>query len=141
MSAETIIVTKNVQGKFGPQLLVGKEYYSFGKFYKGETALELGVPIVVDVFTTEAGKKYINKVTGASAPALVAPVFKDTPVVKAKAVKPVVTDNSMSKDEWAAKDTRISRQGVIQVAVQVAGSFEDAVVLADRMLNYVNQVK
>ncbi len=44
----------------------------------------------------------------------------------------------MSKDEWAQKDRRISRQGCIQVAVQVMSDFEAAKELAEKMLEFVN---
>jgi hypothetical protein len=89
----------------------------------------------VDIFTTEKGNRYINEI-------LEGAVAVDLPKVKKAVAAPVVAkavDNTMSKDEWAAKDQRISRQGVIQVAVQVTGNFEEAVLLADKMLAYVNQ--
>lgn len=55
------------------------------------------------------------------------------------------TNNSMSKEEWAQKDQRISRQGVIQAAVIALApvvSLEqlpsEAVKLATAMLEFVN---
>jgi hypothetical protein len=129
MSMETIVVEKN--GKFGP--MVDGKYYSFSKFYKGRKEFAEGEKLTVDVYTADSGKKYINSLSGDAA--TVAPVKKAfVPTVKAAPAKSDV----MSKDEWAAKDQRISRQGVIQVAVQVTSSFDDAVILADKMLGYVN---
>ncbi len=61
------------------------------------------------------------------------------PLYEKKADAP--TSGGMSKDEWAQKDRRISRQGCIQVAVQVMSDFDQASELADKMLNYVNEVK
>lgn len=55
-----------------------------------------------------------------------------------KFTKDKAVDNSMSKDEWAAKDRRISRQGCIQIAVQVESKWETAVALAEKMLEFVN---
>jgi hypothetical protein len=131
---ETIVVEMN--GKFGPK--VGGVFYSFGKFFKGEKQLPLGVPLTVDIYVSDSGKKYINRLEGnavvTEAPPIVAPVFNNTPVAKPLAAK----SETMSKQEWQDKDTRISRQGVIQIAVQVTGSFDEAVVLANKMLTYVN---
>lgn len=59
---ETIVVDESVQGKYGPQLKVGKDYYSFGKFYKGQTNFGSKAEVTVDVFVTESGRKYINSV-------------------------------------------------------------------------------
>jgi hypothetical protein len=54
-------------------------------------------------------------------------------------------DNSMSKEEWASKDLRISRQGVIQAAVQAVAPivaleevYNEAEKLANQMLKFVN---
>ena len=50
----------------------------------------------------------------------------------------VTNSNVPTPNEWEARNRRISRQGCIQVAVQVSGTFEQAVTLADKMLAYVN---
>lgn len=101
----------------------------------------------MDVFTAESGKQYINKVLEqvnpsamlAKAPEKKAFVLKATP-----SAKPL--DSGMSKDEWAAKDVRISRQGLIQAAVQAVSPlvslekvYPEAEKLADLMLVYVNR--
>jgi len=57
----------------------------------------------------------------------------------------VSNKDTMSKEEWAAKDVRISRQGVIQAAVKAVASngviddFKQMEDLADKMLDYVNK--
>lgn len=129
---ETIVVERN--GKFGPS--VGGVWYSFGKFFKGEKQLTLNTPIDVDVFVSDSGKKYINSVLGAGVPTAEAP---KAVVPAPKKATPKAESTTMSKEEWQAKDVRISRQGCIQVAVQVTGNFEEAIVLADKMLGYVNE--
>ena len=55
--------------------------------------------------------------------------------------------DNMSKAEWAAKDVRISRQGVVQSAVKAISSmgtdpnvsFDVVKELSDKMLEYVNK--
>ncbi len=56
--------------------------------------------------------------------------------------------DTMSKEEWASKDLRISRQGVIQAAVQAVAPlvslellYPEAEKLALQMLDFVNQKK
>lgn len=93
----------------------------------------------MELYIADSGKKYVNSVSASTDQ-----IHGDVPnvpkplIVKTVSKAAAKTD-AMSKDEWQAKDTRISRQGVIQVAVQVAGSFEDAVKLANQMLDFVNQ--
>ena len=136
MSTEIIVPEKN--GKFGP--FANGQFYSFSKFFKGNKEMIVGQSYNVDVFTSDSGKKYINAVVG-EAPKIVAPVFNNTPVAKA------VKDSGMSKDEWQAKDTRISRQGVWQAAVQALAPayteldklIKEAEVLANAGLEYVNR--
>lgn len=60
---DTVIVQESVKGKFGPQVKdMSGNYYSFGKFYKGSTDFEPNTQLLVDVFVSEKGNKYINKV-------------------------------------------------------------------------------
>lgn len=57
---ETITVVKPVVGKYGAQVLVGKDkYYSFGKFYK-DGELQAGKTYEVEVYTSDKGYKSIN---------------------------------------------------------------------------------
>jgi len=72
-------------------------------------------------------------------------------VVKAEPIKPenVVTDKKMTNADWAAKDRRISRQGLFQAALQspalmqYAPTLEEYMALvrktADEGLVYVNE--
>lgn len=108
-----------------------------------------------EVFTAESGKQYVNKLLSKAAPILsdVAPA-KAVDTERAKKYTPEIykksfvkkADDSMSKDEWAAKDVRISRQGCIQAAVQAVAPlvkvelvFAEAEKLANQMLEFVNR--
>jgi hypothetical protein len=86
--------------------------------YPYEEAIKHPIREMTKVVDTERAKVFTPKFNQAQAPS-----------------------STMSKDEWAQKDRRISRQGCLQVAVQVAATFEEAVKLADKMLAYVNEVK
>src|SRR5580704_10669806 len=57
---ETITVTEPVAGKFGQQVRAGREYYSFGRGYKGIELVANGI-YNVDVEVTKKGYKYIVK--------------------------------------------------------------------------------
>lgn len=102
----------------------------------------------VEMYRADSGKGYINSVVanGNVSPAIVAPIFKDTPVVKPmKACVHTLTEFSkklsgeMTRSDWDAKDRRISRQGCIQVAVQVESDFAKAAALAEKMLEFVSK--
>lgn len=83
MSVETI--TPEKQGKFGP--MANGVFYSFSKFYKGPKDLAVGVPVEVDVYVSDTGKKYINAVIGETK------------------VAPKVAKTAESKQtDWPAKD-------------------------------------
>jgi hypothetical protein len=99
------------------------------------------------------GTRYLNKIVAQTAkvkvnkPAASVSDF-NPPVDTARAKKftpkfekktDALTSAGLSKDEWAAKDRRISRQGCIQVAVQVQADWDQAVELANKMLEFVNQ--
>ena len=135
-------------GKWGPK--VGNEYLSWSKKItdadKGKVVP--GGTYEMDLYIADSGKRYINSVK-VSGTANTTVVIQPEPLLQA--VKPTHSDfgyplkpkvakklDEMSKDEWAAKDRRISRQGCIQVAVQVTSNFEDAVALAEKMLGFVN---
>lgn len=61
---ESITIKKSVEGKFGPQVqTVNGDYYSFSKFYTGDTDLAAGV-YQADVYVTAKGNKYINSIEG-----------------------------------------------------------------------------
>lgn len=159
IAKETLTVTE--LGKWGPK--VGNEYLSWSKNIKDSDKGKVvkGGTYLLDLYIADSGKRYINSVsTVPDEPAFMTPTnIGGMALDTAKLMARIVTDNkssgeqkprnsfkaqgdqkseAMSKDEWAAKDRRISRQGVIQVAVQVTSSFDDAVVLANKMLEFVN---
>lgn len=127
-------VTVTELSKYGVK--VGETYYNWSKQIKENEKGKVvpGGTYDMELYVADSGKKYINSVGGE-----VVTSTKPQPKTVTPKVTPSVKTETMSKDEWQAKDTRISRQGVIQVAVQVAGSFEDAVILADKMLEFVNR--
>lgn len=119
-----------------------------------------GAQFEAEYFIADSGKEYLNKIlaTGvAQAPSsqpVVASVAKPETKVDGERAKHFTPkyqkkeDSGLSKDEWAAKDRRISRQGCIQAAVNALGPvmsaddlFKAAKALADQMLDYVNEVK
>jgi len=130
----------------------GGEYYNWSKNIKEEDKGKIvpGASFDMDIYVADSGKKYVNAVNGmlspgeapAVAPKFNAPRTASTPKYEGR--KAAVSD-SMSKEEWAAKDRRISRQGCIQAAVQALAPtlasdvlFDAASKLADQMLVYVN---
>lgn len=130
-------------GKWGPK--VGSEYYSWSKNIK-ETDKGKVVPggtYDMELYIADSGKRYINSVTvnGNVAPVKLK-VNVEHPTIQEtvqRAIKTTIKkSDEMSKEEWAAKDRRISRQGCIQVAVQVESDFDKAVELAEKMLSFVN---
>jgi hypothetical protein len=94
---ESLTPTELVKGKFGPQVKVGKDYYSFSKNYK-DGALEVGTLYEVEVYTSDKGYKYINSVSGQS-----------------KAVK-AVTPEKATAVASDLKTRQIQAQGVWQSA-------------------------
>ncbi len=142
-------VTVQELSKYG--FKAGGEYYNWSKNTKEEDKGKIvpGASFDMDIYVADSGKKYVNAVNG---------MLSGTDVPKAepkfsapKTASAVYTgrktevSDTMSKAEWAAKDQRISRQGVIQAAVQALAPvvapeklLEEAVKLADGMLAYVN---
>ena len=140
----------------------GEGYVSYSKnLTDHDKALIVpGAAFEAEIYTAPSGARYLNKVVARSA-AVVAPKAQEltppvtdvTPPVdteRAKKFMPKFTkksDDTMSKEEWAAKDQRISRQGVIQAAVIALAPVvsleilpEEAVKLATKMLEFVKGV-
>ena len=144
--------------KFG--FKVGQEYINYSKgLNDSDRALVVpGASFEAELYVADSGKRYLNKIVARAKHVetpKVAPVIekevKRTSVAEPQpkpATKTPVSD-TMSKDEWAAKDRRISRQGVIQAAVQaltgvyptVTELYDAAEELALKMLDFVNEVK
>ena len=118
-----------------------------------KTKLVPGAELEAEFYIADSGKEYLNKIVGQTMPST-QPKGAATPstavdVERAKRFTPKFTkkktpDNSMSKEEWAAKDQRISRQGVIQAAVIALAPVvsldilpEEAKKLATSMLEFV----
>lgn len=147
---EKIVVSE--LSKFG--FKVGQEYVNYSKKLPeaDKTKVVPGAEFEAELFVADSGKRYLNKILASVAAAGVATPAV-APVVDAERAKRFTpkfqkkdsTDSSMSKEEWAAKDQRISRQGVIQAAVIALApvvSLEklegEAVKLATAMLSFVN---
>lgn len=152
--AQTNVMDVEVKAltKYGFQDGTGA-YVGWSKNFKEADKAQVvpGRKFSVEMYVADSGKQYVNKVLrqleAPIAPPLVAPVFSKTPM--AKPIKTVTSSDTMSKAEWADKDTRISRQGVIQAAVQAVANmgmltgsdelFPVAEDLANKMLAFVNQ--
>jgi hypothetical protein len=111
-----------------------------------------GAEFEAEYFVADSGKEYLNRILiiapgNAQGPATGVDVVrakKFTPSFKKKDDAPISA--GLTKDEWAQKDQRISRQGVIQAAVIALAPVisleqlpEEAEKLATRMLHFVNQ--
>lgn len=144
--AQTIAVKVTIQelSKYGYK--ANGEYVGLSKQLSESDKAKLvpGASFEAEYYVADSGKQYLNKIlTTGTAPAAVSlPVVTAVPVKTFKPKYEKKADSSisagLSKDEWAAKDRRISRQGCIQVAVQVMADFDKAVELANKMLEFVN---
>lgn len=125
-----VVVKVNVEKltKFGYADSDGYVSYSKNLTDHDKSLVVPGASFEAEIYTAPSGSRYLNKIVARAghveAPKAVesqaAAASVDTERAKKftpKFNKPAAVDNSMSKDEWAAKDTRISRQGVIQAAV------------------------
>jgi hypothetical protein len=120
---ENITVAESVAGKFGPQVKsVAGDYYSFGKFYKGDTAFAPGTVLSVDLYVSPKGNRYINSLEEKKGAPVVSKVEKkvqkkmdahvvETASVKTKYGKPL-------SDYELEVERRISRAGVLQAVLQ-----------------------
>lgn len=137
--------------KYGFQI-AGGEYVNWSKNVKEKEkgSVVPGGNYNFELYIADSGKKYVNKVLDVLSKPMfpktsVSPSPRATQVAEEKKAIPKASEG-MSKDEWAAKDQRISRQGVIQAAVQAIAPlvsleqvFTEAEGLANRMLDFVNK--
>lgn len=132
----------------------------FSKQFKDQAKVVPGAVLQAELYIADSGSTYLNKILSAA--------LADGDSLTAKAIKPSVDteraekvvaavfkpkfqkkeeiSSGLSKEEWAQKDVRISRQGCIQAAVHALGPvmtgaelFKEAAKLADQMLEYVNK--
>ena len=96
----------------------------------------------MELYVADSGKKYVNKVMAESNNGKATVTPRVTSKVTLKATPATAT--TMSKEEWQAKDVRISRQGVIQASVQALSGqvpveelYTEAAKLATQMLEFV----
>ncbi len=140
--------------KFGYKDAEGYVSYSKNCTDHDKALVVPGAQFEAEIYTAPSGARYLNKIVARSAhveapkakavPAAV-PMSDTVDTERAKKFTPkfekkdTAISAGLSKEEWASKDRRISRQGCIQVAVQVVSDFDQAAELADKMLSYVNQ--
>ena len=140
-----------------------KGYVSYSKnMSDSDKALVVpGASFEAEIYTADSGARYLNKIVARAAhvdaPKAQANTVKvEKPITALKSVntpevKPIakaVADVPMTRVDWDNKDARISRQGAIQAAVRAVASFStqedvfnNAVLLATQMLEFVNGVK
>lgn len=150
--AQTTIVKVKVQKLTQYGFKANDRYVGLSKQLpeSDKTKLVPGAEFEAEFYIADSGKEYLNKIIAMNVtqPATVelseSKVSEKVDTERAKKFTPKYEKKSeaisagLSKDEWAAKDRRISRQGCIQVAVQVQSDFEQAKALADKMLEFVN---
>lgn len=124
-NVQTLIVAESLKGKFGPQIKdVAGSFYSFSKFYKGDTEFPVGTSLQVDVYVTGKGGKYLNSaevVAGQAAP-VEDKKITTKPLVLPKTPK---ASETMTKADWGMKDR----------SMLVGGLSHDAAVLAAVLVN------
>jgi hypothetical protein len=146
--AQTTVVTVTVQelSKYG--FKANDRYVGLSK-QLSETDKAMIVPgatFEAEFYVADSGKEYLNKIIAQRKGSEALEPKVDT--ARAKKFTPKFEKKetaTMSKDEWAAKDQRISRQGVIQAAVIALAPVvslenlpEAAKTLAEEMLRFVN---
>lgn len=128
------------------------EYINWSKTIKetDKVGVVPGRTFQMELYIADSGKKYVNKVLNivesADVPAPKKAATRTAPTVAAPKAVAKTEDAPMTRTDWDAKDRRISRQGVIQAAVQAVSGystaddvFENARELADKMLSFVNE--
>ena len=154
-STQVVQVVVEKLNKFGFYDQTGGVYYS--KNLKDSDKLKVvpGAKFNAEYYVADSGSRYLNKVFDMLVPT--EPVKKETihapkpSKTEAKTVAPKAETKSetMTRSDWDNKDRRISRQGVIQAAVQaltgvyptVTELYDAAEELALKMLDFVNEKK
>ena len=136
-TTQLVKVTVEELSKFG--FKANGRYVNYSKQLKeSDKALVVpGAQFEAEFYVSDSGKEYLNKIVSK----LETPKSATKKVEVKPEVKKEAKAQDMTRADWDAKDRRISRQGFIQVAVQVTANFDDARELADKMLAYVNEVK
>ncbi len=139
--------------KFGFQNESG-EYINYSKNLKDGDKINVvpGRTLQMELYIADSGKKYVNKVINAvesadvPAPKKVTKTVTNLPGVATLEKVTKALSGEMTRADWDAKDRRISRQGVIQAAVQAVASFStsddlyaNAEALALKMLEFVGK--
>jgi hypothetical protein len=131
-------------------------YTSKTKDEASKLAVVPGKFLEVELYVADSGTRYLNKVlkqldtqkVGDTPEKVTESVTNSKPAQPEKFTSHKGKTEEMTRADWDAKDTRISRQGVIQAAVQAVAHlgltatkdvFPTAEKLADQMLAYVNQ--
>jgi len=158
--AQTVVVKVTIEelSKYG--FKANGKYVGLSKQLSDADKARLvpGASFEAEYYVADSGKEYLNKILSTVSNTVkqsesklevdAERAVRNTP----KAFKPSFTKKAdatsagLSKDEWAAKDRRISRQGCIQAAVHALApvvSLEqlenEAIKLSDSMLRYVNE--
>jgi len=146
------VVTVDALSKFG--FKSGSVYYNWSQKIADDQKGKVvpGATFDLVVYVADSGKKYVNEVKSLVEAGKVPAVPTESkpeekPKYTGRKVFAAKSESSgLSKDEWAAKDVRISRQGCIQAAVHAMAPivapeaiFVEASKLADQMLEYVNK--
>lgn len=155
------VTVKNVKvdelSKFG--FKADGKYVNYSKQITDADKLKVvpGAEFQAELYVADSGKEYLNKILSQAvlpAQTLAATVVLNQPKApvdteRARKFTPKFTkkdDDTMSKADWAAKDVRISRQGIIQAAVQALAPVVDlknlhteSEKLATFMLEFVNR--
>lgn len=135
--SETKVVTAVVEelSKYG--FKSNGRYVNYSKSLKeADKALVVpGASFEAEYFVSDSGKEYLNRIIKS-----VTAKTESKAKAKPEEAKKETKGEAMTRSDWDAKDKRISRQGVIQAAVQATGGdFEAAEELATKMLEFVNR--
>lgn len=111
---ELITIDEVAEGKFGWYAKVGGVFYNSGKFFKGLKDMKAGTLYEVEVYTSDKGNKYIQKLLGPGS-------IKDNPHVENKTIAtgsvPPVKAPPKSRD-FDAEARGKTRCAIMEAALQ-----------------------